>query len=275
MDQPGAAESFRPDLDQVGSKGGGRQRRSLWVVPFLVAAVAGAGVFLIALRMLPGPSMERTWSAADGTPVPGDFLFLMFPANDHVPIYDSAGGKQVGVLERALGNQYNEIQGSRWVQVPAGAGNEKATNVRISDLRYLSAATAGTLEAGSPRPPNYVAAFAAAYRAKEPGESRTVTYAAHRQLPENVKEEVGDRKDGLCVTLSFKANGNRRDYHALVTAETAVPLAIDRLYEGSKFSSSMTKWIIAGGAGLIGAVLAWLLAAIFQQRRAWGPSGTE
>ncbi len=263
MDEPGVLKPSRRD------RRGGRGWLA-WVVPLVVATAAFAGVFNLTTKLLPGPKPQRIWSASDGSPVPIDFLFLMFPVDDNVPLYDAPGGKQVAVLQRALGNIYGEVRDAKWVQVPPSEPGGKATSVRVSDLRYLSPAVAGTmppLKEGAPRPPNYVGNFAAAYRARKPEETRGATYAIHTTMPENVRKEAAGRTGGRFATLRLQEGGNRREFHAMVTADNAIPLAIDQLYEGSKFTASITRWLIAGSVALVVAFAVWLgVIALWQGR---------
>lgn len=249
--------------------GGWGWRRALGVV--LVLAVWG-GVFFFVQRVVPGAKAERTWSAASGSPVPSDFVFLMFPVDENVPTYDSAGGKKVGLLERAMGNDYGELRNSQWVQVPPSDAAGKRTYVRVEDLRYLSAAAAGTAVAPPEGTPskriNYVAAFAAAYRARSQGELRTATFMIYTSRPEALgrEAEIGDRAEGRYVSLALKEGPNQRQFFAKVTAEKAVPLAIDRLSEGSRIQRAVLRWIIAGCVATVAAVLAAVLIEALRRR---------
>lgn len=241
-----------------------------WVVPLFIAAGAFWGTYTVTKKLLPGPKPERTWSVLSGKPAPIDFLFLMFPANDSVPLYDAPNGKQVGVLQRALGNIAGEVNGTTWVQVPPNEPGGQTLSVRTIDLRYVSPAVAGTMAPFSPdgpRPPNYVANFAAAYRARKPDEGRSATYMLHTGVPDHLLKETVDRGGGRVAAFQLREGGNRRDYYALVTADKAVPLAIDQLYEGSRFTSSIIRWLISGVASLIVAFAVWLgVVALWQNR---------
>jgi hypothetical protein len=275
---------------QLGRRGGGSRAGGAWeggwagwLVSFLAAAAVFAGVYVLVHKTLPGAKAQRTWSAAESAEVPTDFLFLMFPKDDKVPIYDAPDGRPVGILQRGLGNIYGEVRDAKWVRVPAGdqaegaegGKGDKAATVRASDLRYLSPAVAGTmqpLKEGEPRPPNYVANFAAAYRARKPDEYRAATYLVHMSCPADLEKEAAGRTDmagGRFLTLRLQDGGNRRDFHAFATAERAIPLAIDQLYEGSKFTSSITRWTISGFVALLAAVAAWL--SVLAMWRSRGP----
>lgn len=241
------------------------------LIPLVVAAIVYAAVLMLSLRLLPGAKPERTWSAADGTPAPSDFTFLMFPVDDKVPIFDGSREKSVGVLERAVGNDIGELKDSEWSQVPWALPEHKPGFVRVSDLRYLSAAVAGTLEPGS-RPPNYIATFFAAYRERNPEAKREVMYLVHTEMPDNVAKEAVGRTDGAgggkgrFVTLRLKDSGNQREFHAWVTPEKGVPLAIDRLYSGAKSSAVVTRWIVGGCAALVAAGITWVGASALLRR---------
>lgn len=297
MDAPGGLEPSR--LGRMGRRSWGGAWEggwAGWLVSFLAAAAVFVGVYMVVHKTLPGPKAQRTWSVAENAEVPMDFLFLMFPKDDKVPIYDAPDGRPVGTLQRGLGNIYGEVRDAKWVRVPAGdqvegadgggggggggggVKGDKAATVRASDLRYLSPAVAGTmppLKEGEPRPPNYVANFAAAYRARKPDEYRAATYLVHMSCPANLEKEAMGRTDlegGRFLMLRLQDGGNRRDFHAYATADRAIPLAIDQLYEGSKFTSSITRWTISGFVALLAAVAAWLSVLAMWRSRGQGRS---
>ena len=254
---------------QIGWAGNAAVR---WCVGVLVAALVWGGVFQLTRFLLPSVKAQRTWSAADNTPIPGDFLFLMFPVDDSVPLYDSPGGKKVGVLKRALGNDYGELHDSQWIQVPADVKGEKSTYARLSDLRYLSSVVAGTApplpEGVSPASRvNYVGAFAKVYMARGPGENREVKYMVHQSRPEGLDREADIGGEGRYVTFSLKANQNRRQFYAKVTADKAIPLAIDRLSEGSRLYSATMRTIVAASTATLIAGLAMVAVGGLWQRR--------
>jgi hypothetical protein len=244
-----------------------------WVA-WLVIALVGAGVwwgaFQLSRRWLPGVRSQRVWSVADGTPAPTDFLFLMFPKDDNVPVYESRGGKQVGTLKRALGNDVGELS-DQWVGGPAlGTGPEeqgaKRGYVRTEDLRYLSTFVLGTAPPGQPADKriNYVGEFAKAYMNRHKGESPEVKFMLYTERPPGLDREaqaVGEDAKGRYVSLMLKVDGNRREFFARVTGDKAVPLALDRLSEASKSASVVTRNMVAACIATTIAALAVVMAA--------------
>lgn len=221
-----------------------------WVLISLLGLAVWAGVFNLVLFVLPGAKPERVWSAAGGTPPPSDFLYLMFPVDDNVALFDSPGGKKVGLLRRALGNDFGEMTSRQWISVPPDEAGAKTMYVRAEDLRYLSAAVAGTAPPVSEQPlnerVNYVAAFAASYRSRAPGERRQVRYMAYSACPAELAREGTIGGEGRYVSLDLKSGKNRRQFFARVTADKATPLAIDRIAEGSTQFYTVARWVLAG-----------------------------
>ncbi|HYD00914.1 MAG TPA: hypothetical protein VEB22_06775 [Phycisphaerales bacterium] len=274
------SETTRPGPLREGESHSPRRGAVLrWVVLGLIGMTAWWGTYRVALRLLPGASLQRTWSAADGTPVPNDFLFLMFPVDDAVPLYDSPGGKRVGVLRRALGNDHQEITESQWIQVPADKRGDPPAFVRLSDLRYLSANVLGTApplnEVPIDQRVNYVGAFAKAYMSRAPGEGREVQFIAHQSRPPGLDREAGVGlaevgENGRYVTLTLKANKNRRVFNARVSGDKAVPLAIDRLSEGSRAYTAVMRSILAACAAIAVGFVAVAGAESVRRRLSWG-----
>lgn len=248
MRQTGHPAAEPPDVAAVGGQTGRRAWRL--VVTLLAAMAVGGGTFKLVLVLVPGARPERVWSAADGTPPPSEFLFVMFPMDDNVALYDAPGGKKVGLLRRALGNDIGELASSQWIAVPPGGPGQERSFVRAEDLRYLSAAVAGTAPPVAELPleqrVNYVAALAAAYRSRAPHERRQVTYMVHLSCPASLARECAVSGEGRYVSLDLKSGKNRRQFFARVTPEKAVPLAIDRIAEGSMVFYAVVRWIVAG-----------------------------
>lgn len=71
------------------------------------------------------------WTSASSEPAPADFLYLMYPKDAAVPIFDAPDGAQTGVLARAMGNSHEEL-GRGWIAL----GN-RAAWVRRRDLVFL------------------------------------------------------------------------------------------------------------------------------------------
>lgn len=254
---------------------GGRFWRLALVL--LLAIAAGWGAFKLVLILVPGAKPERIWSAADGKPAPSDFVLLMFPVDDNVALYDSPGGKKVGLLRRAVGNDLGELASSQWIAVPPSQAGEKRTYVRADDLRYLSAAVAGTAPPVTELPldkrPNYVGAFAQAYRLRAPDERRQVTYMVYTSCPEGLAKESAISGEGRYVSLDLKSGKNRRQFFARVTVDKASPLAIDRIAEGSMQFFTFVRWILAGCAAAVAFVLTAIAAGGLKRRIGGGPAG--
>ena len=273
-------ETTRPGPPHQGASPLSRAGSVLWWVALgVIGMAAWWGTYRVALHLLPGASLQRTWSAADGTPVPNDFLFLMFPVDDAVALYDSPGGKRVGILRRALGNDYQEITQSQWIQVPGDQRGDPPAFVRLSDLRYLSANVLGTApplnEVPIDQRVNYVGAFAKAYINRAPAEKREVQFIAHQSRPPGLEREadvglaeVGE--SGRYVTLTLKASKNRRVFSARVSGEKAVPLAIDRLSEGSRAYTAVMRSILAACAAIAVGFIAVASAESVRRRLSLG-----
>lgn len=122
----------------------------------LVATAVWLIAFLVPMNLYVMKPREW-WNAASGQPVPsGRFFYLMFPATTSTPLFDAPDGKEIGVLQRALGNSHAEIQSSAWIAVPS---TRESAWVRKSDLAYLP-------------PPNatrdYVSAYQESLQARDP-----------------------------------------------------------------------------------------------------------
>ncbi len=82
---------------------------------------AGAALFGV-LIWSAGKPVRPVWSAADGTPIPADFLLIQYPIDDDVALFDAPDGNRVGSLERAVANTYTEVGTNRWVAVSESVG---------------------------------------------------------------------------------------------------------------------------------------------------------
>jgi hypothetical protein len=129
-------------------------------------------------------------------------------------------------------------------------------------------------------PPNYVAKFFAAYRERRPEAKREVMYLVHTGVPDNVVKEAATvapkgADGGRFVTLQLKESGNQREFHAWVTPEKGVPLAIDQLYAGAKSAAVVTRWIVGGAAALVAAGFALVGALVVTRPRMGGSPASD
>ncbi|MFT3684825.1 MAG: hypothetical protein QM783_07835 [Phycisphaerales bacterium] len=237
------------------------------VITFAAMAIAAVGAFWLSQRVLPGASFNRSWSALSGTPVRNDFVYLMFPGRMDVPVYDAPGGKQIGILERAVGNSQGELEGGKWVSVPRMLADGSPGFVLISDLIYLSPATIGRIPAGE-RPPNYIKGLYDIYREREPGRRRGIQFQLRQGIPEEVKEEARlvQGLEGRFVTLRLEDIGNRQDFHAFVTPDKAIPLAEDTLYAGARAWAKVARWGIGGAVAALAAAAVWVGCVVVRVR---------
>lgn len=98
-------------------RSGGRERL---LVCGLIVAAGWLLSFMLAMGVLSAPLTPKVvWRDGDGTPVPPDFLYLMYPADEEVELYDAPGGERVGTLDRAVLNAHHELV-DEWISVIDG-----------------------------------------------------------------------------------------------------------------------------------------------------------
>lgn len=81
---------------------------------------------------------------------PGDFVYIMYPATDTVPLFDIPRGRETAILSRAVANTHRELAHNGdvgWIEVQT---NAQPLWVRLTDLRLQP-------------PPNTKADYFAAY----------------------------------------------------------------------------------------------------------------
>ncbi|MBS0198184.1 MAG: hypothetical protein JSR77_15630 [Planctomycetes bacterium] len=175
-----------------------RALKRLAVVAFLL--VGAVVVFRVVYAAIPAGKPNPTWVSTSGLPPPSDFLYVMFPTDDTVPLCNGPGGAQVSVIQRALTNSQQEINTGGWVQVQDPRG---VRWVQLSRLDYTP-------------PPNanldYFAAFVAAYKARAPGELRDAKLEFH-----------SDAKGVTTARLHVRQENHRQDYVYDVSSGRATP----------------------------------------------------
>ncbi|HZW07675.1 MAG TPA: hypothetical protein VFF65_11185 [Phycisphaerales bacterium] len=123
------------------------------------AAIVWLAVLIGIVALIPIPEPQPTWTAAGGTPVPDEFIVVMYPANGSVPLCDAPGGRVIGTLSRALANSHRELATGGtggWIHVNGRPGGSW---VRLADLAFHPPANSTT---------DYFAAYAALYAKRSP-----------------------------------------------------------------------------------------------------------
>lgn len=164
-------------------------------------------VFRVVYAMVPPSKPVPSWVSTSGLPPPLDFLYVMFPSDDAVPLFSGPDGEQAGVLERAVTNTQQEISGGRWVAVQDPNGQHW---VQLSRLEYLPPPGANR---------DYVAAFVAAYKARAPGEQRDAKVEFH---------PVG--KGVTNVRLHLRQEDHWQDYIYDVSSGRATPREMNLVF---------------------------------------------
>lgn len=127
----------------------------LRLVAWAVFAIVSISLsVLIVFAIVPEREPVPAWEASSGSPTPRDFLYVMFPVDDSVPLCDSASGNPVGTLSRAVTNSREELDAGGWVSINEPNG---PLWVELSKLEFSSSKSAV-----------YFAAFEANYASRSP-----------------------------------------------------------------------------------------------------------
>lgn len=99
------------------------------LVSCVLAAGAGIATFVtMSATIVP----EVIWRAEDGTPVPDDFVVVMYPADDDVAVYAETDpeSERIGTLERAMGNRQWELA-DQWIGLSLSDGGGRVRQDRL------------------------------------------------------------------------------------------------------------------------------------------------
>lgn len=234
---------------------------SPWPGRVALFSVLWVALVVTLLWVLPSVKPRCIWSSTVDSvaqPRPAEFLYVMFPLSDDVPLWDSPGGKRVGTLKRAVACEQAELTGGGWVHV-----NDVQTTswVRLTDLRFL--------------PPHgneavLFEALLAVFRARDPKESRSgsFTLATVAEPPAGSKHTV--------ATIRLQREDNWEEYQYTVTADTTEPLAIYRQYGPAASFRRTLRWVIAFSIATPLACVPMLIGLVRNRMGAKAPrSGSE
>lgn len=182
--------------------------RTMVVLAWLGAAVVvWTCVFAIALKLTPTKVPEPFWIAG-AKPVPRDFLYVMYPTSPSVPLFDRPDGSANGVLDRAVTISRGELESGPWFSVNQTGG---VAHVRRGDL---------TFDPPGARAEELVGAYAAAFRARNPGRTFFDARVSLRLEP-----------DGSTTVTFFRRLDDDHDDQYIYRLERGVPRPLEMRLE--------------------------------------------